>query len=93
MNFGLWPPLDIGNGIISGDVKRAHEALAKDWVLAYSELISVSFIDGSTLEKGGSWEVNGLSRRFSEFESDISDLSISEFIALATRICRTPLQT
>lgn len=42
--------------MISEEVKRAHEALAKDWVLACPGLISVSFIDGSTLEKDGSWE-------------------------------------
>ena len=56
MDFEVWPPLDIGDGNISEDVKRAHEALAKDWVLACPGLISVSFIDGSTLEKDGSWE-------------------------------------
>jgi len=43
--------LDIGDGDISGDVKRAHEALVKDWELTCPELASVSFIDGSTLEK------------------------------------------
>ena len=58
LDFEVWPPLDIGDGNISGDIKRAHEALAKDWELACPGLFSVSFIDGSTLEKdyGGSWE-------------------------------------
>jgi hypothetical protein len=56
LDFEVWPPLDIGDGMISENVEKAHEALAKDWVLACPELISVSFIDGSTLERGGSWE-------------------------------------
>ena len=55
LDFELWPPLDIGDGNISEGVMRAHEVLAKDWVAACPELISVSFIDGSTLEKDGPW--------------------------------------
>ena len=51
LDIEVWPPLDIGNGNISGAVKRAHEALVKDWELVCPELVSVSFIDGSTLEK------------------------------------------
>ena len=49
--FEVWPPLDISDGNISGDVKGAHEALADDWELACPGLTLVSFIDGSTLEK------------------------------------------
>ena len=56
LDFELWPPLDIGDGNISDGVMRAHEVLAKDWVLACPELISVSFFDGSTIEKDGSWD-------------------------------------
>ena len=56
LSFDVWPPSDIGDGDISGDVKRAHEAIAKDCVLACPKLISVLFIDGWMLQKDGSWE-------------------------------------
>ena len=56
LEFEVWPRLGIRSGKISEDVKRAHEALAKYWVLACPKLISVSFLDGSKLQKEGSWE-------------------------------------
>ena len=52
LHFELWPPW-YKDGMIPEDIKMAH---VKDWELACPELISVSFIDGSTLQKGsGEW--------------------------------------
>ena len=39
--------------MVSDDVLRTHEVLVKDWELVCPELVSVSFIDGSRLEKSG----------------------------------------
>lgn len=52
LNFGLWPPWHNVDGKIPKDIKMNQ---LRDWELACPKLLSVSFLDGSKLQKRGAW--------------------------------------
>jgi hypothetical protein len=57
LEFALWAEHN-GDGDFPEDIKIAHHnkmALVKDWELTCPELEFVLFIDGSMLEKRGTW--------------------------------------